>query len=409
MPESTAPNAQRAYELRVRDGLSFAVIATLVGFPNARAARRAVIAHAATNSLPDPVARRSERSAARFATRQGRTWTAEDFDAANDDAVDVELGGAVLSGRTFGCEIEFHNPRGIARHDQAFRLRIEAALNAAGLATRVEGYGHTTRGYWKLTTDATTDHELVSPILSGRDGLRAVRTAMTVLRSLGCRVTSGDGGHIHIYAGDLTPVQISQVHRFYGERQATFSQLVARGRRGGNSYCATLAERDMRICDEYARRGSVQSPGGKFMTVNLTAYSRQETIEFRQHQGTLNGRKNNDWVELLLAVMTAVERDLHGACPTDLGGMLGYFVSESLLKQATAERLARKATGYGFATTVATGPVVASPTPEPAHVLDADTTADAPQYLAFTGCDCAGCVAARNAVRNSPTATLVNV
>ena len=91
-----------------------------------------------------------------------------------DTPASLSVGGI---DRTFGCEFEFHMPRGMTRSELA---RI---LTNAGITTRVTSYNEkSVTSYWKLTTDGslgnyTTGSELVSPKLSGAHGFELVQKA----------------------------------------------------------------------------------------------------------------------------------------------------------------------------------------------------------------------------------------
>jgi hypothetical protein len=346
MPATTPTQDADIYRLRTVEGLTFRAIAERYGFERTQTAVHAFQRYARANSLPDPVRRRSARQAERYARSAGIAFDPEQFAGLMDATAPREAGGALITNRTFGIEIEFQRNR----HPYVDRATIVDALNAAGVNARDESYNHSARPHWKLINDGSTDLELVSPVLSGIDGLREVRAAMTVLRRFG-RATSADGGHVHVFVGDLTPVQIAAIVRAYVERQAAFDALVPRSRRTfyGCRWARGLGMSEVARIEQYAQRGQVSAQRDRYSVVNLMAYSRQQTIEFRQQAGTLMGRKSNDWAELMLALVTTVEQGAHGAMPNDLHGMLDYMVAARTLKRATANRLEQRAAGYGFA------------------------------------------------------------
>ena len=85
----------------------------------------------------------------------------------------------MLTNRTFGIEIEGF---GISL------AQVRDALSNAGLDCQVESYHHCSRGYWKVTTDASVPNgfEVVSPVLSGDAGLEQakIETVSTMLANL---------------------------------------------------------------------------------------------------------------------------------------------------------------------------------------------------------------------------------
>lgn len=365
MPALTPAQDAEAYARR-NNGETQRAIAAAMGVTRAQV-NHGITRHARRNSLPDPAARRSVAAAANYARAAGLAFD----EAAIAAAVTTTTATSIIPTRTFGIEIEFRRP-----NSSLTPAQIATALRAAGLNAQEEGYNHQTRNYWKLIHDASSDRELVSPPLSGPEGLAEVRTAMRVLRELGCYISSSEGMHVHVYAGDVDPTTVANVFGFYAHRQRTvFDNLVSRSRRGTARWCQGVSVRDFERTMDYARRGTVSAVNGRYVTVNLDAYRRQRTVEFRQHQGSLNGRKACDWIELMLAVVQYVA-DGGPAAPTSLDGTLAALVGGNVLRQASADRLLRKAAGYGW---------VATPVP-----------AASPTTQSWDGCDCAMCVRARS-------------
>ena len=79
----------------------------------------------------------------------------------------------MINTRKFGIEIEFVN---------ANRETLAQKLVANGIPCFYEGYNHTTRGHWKIVTDATVrgGYELVSPPLQGEAGLLEVKKVLAI-------------------------------------------------------------------------------------------------------------------------------------------------------------------------------------------------------------------------------------
>jgi hypothetical protein len=344
MPRTTDSNPQldqRAYEMRL-SGSTLPQIAEALGL---RHPFRAVTRHARANGLADPANRRSAREASRFARSAGLAFDPEQFAAVQATSVVSEAGGAFISARTFGVEIEFTRS---SRPVRASVADIRAALIAEGIAVYDGGehfYAHTVMPEWKIVYDASTDLEVVSPVLSGIDGLRQVRTVMSVLRRFG-KATNRDGAHVHLYAGDLTPMTIYRIVEFYTLRQSAIDTLMPPSRRNGR-WAQAFTSSTLRAVRRYAETGQVHAPFGRYATVNLECFHRQQTIEFRQAAGTLVGRKSNDWVEFLLALVSHVEQNETTDCPLDLHGMLDALVSGRYLKRATARRLEARAASFG--------------------------------------------------------------
>jgi Putative amidoligase enzyme. len=98
--------------------------------------------------------------------------------------------------RLWGVEIEFL--------DTVNREDVARKMTEKGVLCYVEGYNHTTRGHWKVVTDASCGYELVSPPLKGEEGFRQLKIACEVLNELGAKVDKRCGLHVHHDANDFT-------------------------------------------------------------------------------------------------------------------------------------------------------------------------------------------------------------
>jgi len=237
--------------------------------------------------------------------------------------------------RRFGIEIELVAP--IRAHQLASKI-IEA-----GVSCYSESYNHTTpSGYWKITTDASVNAssgqlrrnlsetmELVSPPLSGEEGFRQLKVICEVLKAVRADVNKTCGLHVHHDAiefktsslRNLQGVFAARLYDAYAEYEGVIDHIVSASRRGNsNIFCRshrgyesafnakatrvgykgetkqamTLEEAKYAYCakDHYAGRDEVS----RYAKVNLNALSRHGTIEFRQHNGTIDFEKIKNWV-----------------------------------------------------------------------------------------------------------------
>lgn len=248
---------------------------------------------------------------------------------------------ADTAGRRFGIEIELQLPRGMSRHTLAGRIA------AASIPCEAENYNHHTRRHWKVTTDSSiggNGAEVVSPPMSGADGLAQLATVLQVLRDAGCTVDVRCGIHVHIEASGMDRRQIAAVVRFYADRQSTFSAFQPPSRRDGR-WCRDLTERHMAAVDSaFADSDNYQLRYmDRYRSVNVASYPKYGTIEHRQMAGSLSTKKITAWVELLLAMFAAVVE----ARP------VGTSISEMLLELDLPEwvrtHFARRAAAFGFA------------------------------------------------------------
>jgi hypothetical protein len=221
----------------------------------------------------------------------------------------VNVGG-VASNRTFGIEAEFFGIRPQVAID---------ALAAVGIACSYEGYTHRVMNTWKIVTDGSVNStgtgtgglELVSPILQGEAGLAQAALAVSTLLAAGGRVDRSCGLHVHIGMNNLTGAEIMKVLDLYAANQSHINTIIARSRQS-NSYCPPLnlghgsrynSYDTVRQARTVSDIRSATSNFHRYSVVNLTAYAKYGTIEFRQHQGTLNGEKVASWVKFLLALI----------------------------------------------------------------------------------------------------------
>lgn len=171
---------------------------------------------------------------------------------------------------------------------------LAAELTAQGIPTEIEHYNHDLRTYWKIVSDATirgrSPFELVSPKLYGQEGLDEVRKVMKIVRGLGGNVNSSCGLHVHHSAQGLNSKQLRMVSHFYSSLFSAFDGIFSLSRQ--HSRWAQLADPQSvnRMNDVDMRHGN------RYMAVNLMAFFKHGTIEFRQHQGSLNGDKALSWI-----------------------------------------------------------------------------------------------------------------
>lgn len=224
---------------------------------------------------------------------------------------------------TLGLETEFTN---------LSQNNAERALIAEGL------------DFCWVTTDVSCGTEVVFPPLPINDRSKSyVNKVFQCLENAGATITSRCGHHVHIGTrmvvnmteddffedatnraktteydspssakyvsgdvfGDAMPFSLVKdvVYR-YGINQPEINRMLARSRHD-NRMCQTIERnvtstdfRNATSIDRLIR--AVQPSGDKFWAVNLYPYRNANTIEFRQHQGTLSRDKIFAWSELLV-------------------------------------------------------------------------------------------------------------
>lgn len=204
----------------------------------------------------------------------------------------------IHSNRQFGIEIE------------CFGMPIDSAvevLRDAGVECVMEGYNHNTRPHWKIVTDSSVSDgfEVVSPILSGNEGLESVRLVAQTLVRAGAKVDRRCGFHVHVNARDLSGADVLNCIRRYAMHESQIDGFMPQSRRGGNnSYCRAMDEivRAIRNVPESATAMQVaQRIYERYYKLNVQAFTRHGTIEFRQHSGTVDYRKMINWIVFCVA------------------------------------------------------------------------------------------------------------
>ena len=234
---------------------------------------------------------------------------------------------AFSDNRRFGLELEFFN---------ISQERVESLLSQAGITCwnedGDESYdddGNPIAGEgWKITDDGSIDGdwsvELVSPILSGVEGLREVAKVVEILSDAGAKVNKSCGFHVHVDAGDLSSTVLFNVYRRYALHEVQIDSFMVPSRRGNsNAYCQStvnLVGRTQGVSAALTAREAAQIMeeqytshgfrGGRYYKVNLCAYLRHGTIEFRHHGGTVNVNKVLNWIVFCLTfVQTSMSSD----------------------------------------------------------------------------------------------------
>ncbi len=254
-----------------------------------------------------------------------------------------------MTTRRFGIEIE------------AFGITRQAALQALqniGIHACCTGYTHSTTPYWKILEDGSIRSsnpnldgwELVSPILHGEEGLAEVARVAKALAQAGAKVDRRCGFHVHVDAAGMQPDEIRTTVERYAAFEDGIDQFMPNSRRGNNNqYCYSV----QRLLNYYswgpsnrmssflqAFQGDNQS---RFHKVNLHAYVRHGTVEFRQHSGTCNAEKMVNWIRFCVAF---VETSCEIAATLRTAPVPPSYHPTTVTQRATARERAADYTGY---------------------------------------------------------------
>ena len=242
--------------------------------------------------------------------------------------------------RTYGVEIEFHS----SMHSQDIADAINDGFRTDGISNtcRYVGYDHRTTSNWKIVHDGSVSRgwELVSPPLSGMDGFEEIRSAVKTLVELGCSVSSQTGLHVHHDGQNLSGKAIGQVFGIYASYQTLIDYMVSPSRRSFTGYAKRLnwgrltkngtekfskdnrEEAIGKIRREHGcRHESNCRCGARYHAVNILSILQHGTIEFRQHQGSLNAVRIINWILLTQSIIEASRERRSIPKPSNIDGL----------------------------------------------------------------------------------------
>lgn len=261
---------------------------------------------------------------------QGLTNTAAQTSATIAPAIDYTFN------RNFGIEIEAYN---------CTRERLARELTAAGINVQVEGYNHTDHtDHWKLVTDSSLSgnntFELVSPILHGEQGLEELEKVCWVLDLCNAKVNDTCGLHVHMDAAEFDLSTWKNLILTYKRLEGVIDNFMPHSRRN-NHYCKALTAITENSIKHARNIGDLRAAffHNRYHKVNLEAYTRHRTVEFRQHGGSTNFTKMSAWIHFLAKMITfAKQGQVHTG--TTLQNIPFLTESEKLYLKIRTKKLA---------------------------------------------------------------------
>jgi len=210
--------------------------------------------------------------------------------------------GLPRTGRRFGVEIEFCGSS----------ANVIRCLREHGIRASSEGYSHRTPiGEWKLSVDGSVNpggNELISPILQGEDGFDQIRKVCAALKDAGAYVNETCGFHVHHDMRGAMIEEIRRVVRWYFANQETMAGFTAQNRRA-NHYCRFIDStylNEIAVMVDTSRLHYID----RYYNLNVNCFPRDGSIEFRQHQGTINPLKMINWIRFGQAIIdTAINQE----------------------------------------------------------------------------------------------------
>ena len=195
---------------------------------------------------------------------------------------------------TFGVEIETVGLNH-ANFFEAARIRGLEVMN------HMHAYAgcHVDVPSFKLVPDGSVmglnAAECVTPALDGTaKGFDALKACCNSLVENGAGVNGSCGLHVHIGAANLTDEAYINVFKNYKMLENVIDSFLAPSRRNSR-WCKSIRNYDFGRCTTKADVLNEMNDD-RYHKVNPCSYGRQQTIEFRQHQGSVNFTKIKMWV-----------------------------------------------------------------------------------------------------------------
>ena len=140
--------------------------------------------------------------------------------------------------------------------------------------------------------------ECVSPVLESTNGMKSLKRVIEAINENGGYVNRSCGLHVHIGAESLTGEQYVNVFKNYQRLESVIDSFMAPSRRGDCTWAKSLRRSNFDGCHTQHDVDSELSYD-RYYKVNAESWARHHTIEFRQHQGTINFKKIQMWVRFL--------------------------------------------------------------------------------------------------------------
>ncbi len=219
-------------------------------------------------------------------------------------------------------------------------IRLAQALSNSGIPTATEGYNHCTRDHFKVISDSsirgTDPFELVTPKLFGAVGFDRIRTLCKIAVREGGDANASTGLHVHVDAWNCTIRDARNLLAFWHRIQPVVLLLVPPSRRT-NHFCKPVTPA---LVEAVHAMRSVSQLGriDRYYNLNLAAYARHGTFEFRLHSGSFNADKVVSWAVFVLLTTAAARRGIDpGAVPQTWQGVseaIGLGSGTSVIRQA---------------------------------------------------------------------------
>jgi hypothetical protein len=193
----------------------------------------------------------------------------------------------MLPTRRFGFEIEVYN-----------------VTNKAQLMRNLPGF---TKVY-DSSIRGVKNMELVSPILSGENGLELAREAINKLNQQNAKVNNSCGFHVHIDMVGATLESFKRIFKRFIKFEPVFKKLIA-DNRINNTFCKPNSKLFTSTEEAFTKINEAKSlfdlsalvnQNNRYYMLNLQSFWKHGTIEFRLKEATLDADEVVNWITMLL-------------------------------------------------------------------------------------------------------------
>lgn len=196
---------------------------------------------------------------------------------------------------------------------------------------------------WRICTDSSVKHrlddttfvsvdsgydrehsgmrEIVSPILMGRKGWRDLEIMCMIFEKVDFTVNRTCGTHVHIGVKDEVWATLRNVGVSYSLAYNAYCKIMPKSRRA-TDWAKNYTETEINALRNYTRAEQLYQTGGicsdarnstnlqrhyarsRYHAVNYVALKQRGTLEFRQHNATVEFRKIQTWIKDKMELIT---------------------------------------------------------------------------------------------------------
>jgi hypothetical protein len=206
------------------------------------------------------------------------------------------------------------------------RSIVVSAFKTAGLNVMTAGYTGRDYDVWQIKTDASIQgvdgFEVVSPVLEGENGIYQARIACIVLQELNAQVNKSCGFHVHHNATDWKIGQFKNLFKLFTKYEKAMDSIQPVSRRDSNNrfiksnliapVASLFAKID--VCTSILDLSRLYS-NDRYFKLNLQSFFRMGSVEFRNHAGTIDANKVENYIRLTAGMVESARKQVKVYAP----------------------------------------------------------------------------------------------